>query len=491
VPAIVAGYLLIYFFVGERVPYNGGLGFDGYFYGHLAADFPGMLARKVPDYYLDRILPSFVVWLSARVLSFDLSTPATVVAAFHVYNSILLMIAAFAWVRIAQALKLSTEIAVIGAACLFLNWNLTTQYLYFAVLTDATAFSLGVVAALCAVQRRYFSLAVAALIASFSFKLVMPMALLWVVFAGPAPERPPLRWQASLAIGAAVIAGAAAVYAAYALHFDVGYGGAPIDAPTLPLSIAVLMLYVCAVAWAFPVNRVFGGLAFANMPAVVFFVALWAMREAILVVLARYFANDTTVYDYSTFILGSLATAVAKPGVFLVAHVAALGPGVILLLVYLRRVCNAAADASAGWALFLGATLVLALNSESRKLAFVYPFVVMVLCRALRDVDIRPRFAVCFVICSIVISRCYLPLNALGMQTIEPGIMTDFTQLLRFPWQWFFMNVGHYMGWAGYAINLALALAAAAVLIAMLPHEAGDLKAGVLSVLQRRRGGAR
>src|SRR5215472_13436006 len=115
--AALGCYLVTYYFVGERVPYNGGLGFDGYFYGRLAQDVPGVLGQRVPEYYLDRILPSVIVWLSAKSLGLSLASPDQVVSAFHIYDSILLVASSLAWGRLSRTLKLGAEVATIGWAC--------------------------------------------------------------------------------------------------------------------------------------------------------------------------------------------------------------------------------------------------------------------------------------------------------------------------------------------------------------------------------------
>jgi len=464
VPVLLGIYLLVYFFFGERVPYAGGLGFDGQLYGRLAADLPGVLAQKIPQYYLDRIFPSAVIWLSARALNITLSTPAQIVDAFHIYNSLLIVLAALAWVRIARVLRLSEEAAAVGAACLFLNWLVTKQYLYFVVQTDATALSLGVIAALCVVERRLFALAAVAFAASFAFKLVMPMALLLVVFSRPLPDAAPFQAERRLAAAAAIVAGAIVACAALYLNVVITGGAAQVYYPLIWLSIIVLMAYVYLVARSFPFTRAFHDLRFGNLAPIGFFAALWALREIILAVLAHDFASEAPVIGAGDFLFNTVGTAVAKPGVFLIAHVAACGAGFILLLHLLPRIMNVAGNLSLGAVLFATAALALALNSETRILSFVLPLLVMLLSAALNEIGTNRRFAVVFVAVSFVLARFYLPLNALGMQEIGPGPLTDARQVLQFPWQWFLMNSGPYMAWIGYAVNLSLALAALVVL---------------------------
>src|SRR5262249_36221128 len=133
---------------------------------------------------------------------------------------------------------------------------------------------------------------------------------------------------------------------------------------------------------------------------IVFFLALWGLREVSLAIMARNFANDTTILDIRGFILNCVSTAVAKPGVFLIAHVATFGPGFVLLLRYLREIMNVAAKHSAGAALLIIVSLMLAINSESRILAFAYPLLIVFLCIVLEQAGVTRRFTFVFLFVS-------------------------------------------------------------------------------------------
>ena len=110
--------------------------------------------------------------------------------------------------------------------------------------------------------------------------------------------------------------------------------------------------------------------------------------------------------------------------------------------------------------------MVLVFDTESRHLVFSYPLLIVLLCVALQEtLGANRRFAFAFLACSVVLSKFYLPLNALGMGAIDSAKpVTDWIILLRFPWQWFLMNLGISMGWIGYAVNSVLVVAAIIVL---------------------------
>src|SRR5262249_53051833 len=154
--------------------------------------------------------------------------------------------------------------------------------------------------------------------------------------------------------------------AALYLNVVITGGAEQIYYPLLWLSIMVLMAYVYLVARSFPLTRVLHGLRVGSLAPIGFFAALWALREIILAVLAHYFASEAPVISAGDFLFNTVGTAVAKPGVFLIAHVAASGAGFILLLRHLPRIMRLAGNLSLGTVLFATAALALALNSETR-----------------------------------------------------------------------------------------------------------------------------
>jgi hypothetical protein len=479
--AALGCYLIVYYFIGERVPYNGGLGFDGYFYGTLAQDVPGVLGQRVPEYYLDRILPSVIVWLSAKSLGFSLARPDQVVGAFHIYDSILLVAASLAWARLSRTLKLSVEVATIGWACLFLNWTILKQYLYFAVQTDTTALTLGVCAALCAIERRPLLLAVVAVIASFVWKTVMPMTALLILFPHPTEMLDPTKVRTQLAaivpIAGAVVVGAIAIYVTLILHFRVEAGAAQVDLNTLPLSVLVLSIYVYYVARSAPLARIAASFRIGGLGAIAFFFGLWGLRALFLSIMFKLFGTSLNIMPLSTFVSALFASPVAKPALFLIGMVVAFGPGFLLLLWHLPRVMGAAAAHSFGALLLVIVTMALAMNTESRDIVFLYPLLIAFLCAALQEAGVERRFTIVFLACSLVVSKAYLPLNLVGMGAISSTErLTDVGVLMQFPWQWFLMNIGIYMGWIAYAVNAALTIGAAVVLFVVRPRRAAVVK---------------
>jgi len=212
---------------------------------------------------------------------------------------------------LSRVLALTTEVAVIGAACLFLNWIVAKQYWYFVVQTDTTAFTAGVLVSLCVIERRLVTLALIAFITSFAFKTIMPMAMLLIVFPAPAPERQPARLEAWLPLSGAALAIAMTLYALFWERITVVGGGAQVDRITLPLSILALAAYVYYVARHTPLTRILTGCRIKGVKPISVFFGLWIARVAILAAMAAWFANARSDLDRPT----PMIEAIGRPGI--------------------------------------------------------------------------------------------------------------------------------------------------------------------------------
>jgi hypothetical protein len=111
--------------------------------------------------------------------------------------------------------------------------------------------------------------------------------------------------------------------------------------------------------------------------ALVFLVSLMAWLTAMI-------ASDVVMVPVGDLMRGPLATAIAKPGVFLVAHVAYWGPAALPILWKLPAVIDAAMKTSVGAGLLVLLTLVMMINSESRFVTLAYAALVTFMCLALR-----------------------------------------------------------------------------------------------------------
>ena len=114
---------LLGFFGGERVPVNGGLGWDGVIYARWASDFhEEIFVRRVDTYYIQRILPAAVVHYSLRALAISL-TDRHVMTAFGILSVLLLTLMGSLWARIVEELQISRAGTWLGFwRCSSITW---------------------------------------------------------------------------------------------------------------------------------------------------------------------------------------------------------------------------------------------------------------------------------------------------------------------------------------------------------------------------------
>jgi len=103
----------------------------------------GIASGKLESYYLQRILPSTVVYAGLSLFGLP-PDDSHIIRGFEVLNSALLLVAAFLWILISRELNLSARGEWLGFAGLFLNFFNLKFNIYYPVLTDVAAFTLGI-----------------------------------------------------------------------------------------------------------------------------------------------------------------------------------------------------------------------------------------------------------------------------------------------------------------------------------------------------------
>ena len=129
--------------LGEQVPANDGLGWDGVRFARYATQGPqALLDREINSYYVQRVGPSLVVHgvIRAFGLPFD---AVTIRWTFLAMNLILLSVAIVILSDVGRRLDLSTNAQWLLFLGLFVNAANGRLPVYYANIGDAVAFTLG------------------------------------------------------------------------------------------------------------------------------------------------------------------------------------------------------------------------------------------------------------------------------------------------------------------------------------------------------------
>jgi hypothetical protein len=161
--------------------------------------------------------------------------------------------------------------------------------------------------------------------------------------------------------------------------------------------------------------------------------------------------------------------SIAKPFVFIIAHVVYFGPAVILLVLFWNRVSAVVRQHGIGMVLFFLMSLFLGLNSESRQLILAYPFFVAFLVKAVEPVRWRASFYWIFGAVALVMSKFWLRINTGPLEGLSPQ---------EFPLQYYFLNHGPWMADSTFFLQAAL-VSLITLLFAMSLYWSGSWRYGV------------
>lgn len=471
-PILILAYCFLYWCVGERLPVNDGLGWDGIVYGAYAQNFGEHLRSVgIDDYHINRLLPSLLVYSLSHLINYPLATPARIFNLFVLYNSILLTVAGFLWVLIARRAKFLPLTFWLGFVCLFVNYACLKQYQYASIQTDVTAFFFGTLCLYLYVAKRPLLILFTSFIASFAWPLVMYLAWLWLLNKEYySSNLQSLRLDKQCAYVAFILFLFGVIYFNLIHPHPLINGAAQISKLALPLSTLLAGLYVFYVAKYCQVATYFTLIAakekFYDYVRYLCYYLFFLLLYFLCIYLIKHIYGVNNSFGLHSFFATMFVTPVAKPGIFLIAHLVFFGPAITMLLFFRKSIISSALENGFGIYGLIIVTFVMALNSESRLITFTYPLLIFVLCKSLSKVKMTPSFLLCFTLLSLVVSKIYIVINTVPLEG----------SLLEFPFQRLFMNFGPWMSWPGYFWGLLLFLLSFLVTFIFLPQTTVDAR---------------
>ncbi|MBN1781688.1 hypothetical protein JW948_11220 [bacterium] len=457
--------------LNELVPVRNGLGWDGNVYGKTVMDFHGTVFRQgLSDYYVRRILPGSLVLLVLKLSGSPLDT-IHVIRGFQIVNAIMILLGLWGWERTAIVLGISEKGKWMGFIGLFINFCVLKFNFFIPVLTDMTAFALGIWMCEAYFSKRRGLMLLILGLGFFTwpnFFLVLFPLLVWRNNIHDAAQAKKAAHWLSLGI----ILGLAAA-CMYCCHTGWSWLGSGMTMALLPVSMIFMSGYVY-----FSMRPVLqnpglykpGPLAAAlRHPSVLCGMALFVLLTALVLFYDRNFASGS-VWSYSTLLKVWLKNLVylgnRKPGIFLVAHMVYYGPFLMLTMIHFRLVVQKIREYGTGLSVVILIALFMSINPESRQLIHFYSLFVVLTVMA---VDSRLTRPVLFVLggLSLLYSKMWILVN-----TPEIPAGTDY---LSQPWQKLFMSIGWTMSDFSYWFQTAvLAVTALALFLLLHKNSAAD-----------------
>ena len=179
---VVLNVLLIGSTLFEQIQVNEGLGWDGIHYADLTRNFiQYMKEHSLNSYKVQRIFPCGIVFILLKLLHLSDSN-ANIVAVFSAYNIILLNIALFTWFRILKIFSVSSQTMLLCTILLFFNFSIIKFSTFYPVLTDISAFALGMVLLYAYLRNNTVAVVVFGLISAFTHPLLQYFSILLFLF---------------------------------------------------------------------------------------------------------------------------------------------------------------------------------------------------------------------------------------------------------------------------------------------------------------------
>jgi hypothetical protein len=451
---------------GEKIGQNNGLGGDGQAHAKWAKNFYQEVFVEGLDFYLvGRILPAGAVHYGLRLLGVPL-TDRSVIRGFAVLNLIVLTWGVYLWCRTTDQLRLHHRSKILGLLALFGNFAVLKWAIYYPVLTDVSGWVLGLAQLLFYLRQQRWLLLLVTVVGSFVWPTLMPVGALLLLFprepgqdaqVQPAPFHLHMLFPLLMSV---VLVAFVLLRKEYVLGKALNWT-IEVIVPVLRLSLVVVVLYLFWVLRPLLNNA----RLFSPRYGLSRLCCRWGLLALVVLGGLRFLQYQAAVSNNlvptTDVLVCTVATAIAKPGVFLLAHVLFFGPLLLLLAWWWPATCRLIHAHGVGLTLAVLLTVLLALNSESRRLGNLVPLIVPFLLMATEGLAWRPIHLAAFTGLSLLYSKVWLTLDT-----------TLASSPLDLPAQTLFMTAGPWMAWPFYTTQGALVLITAYFLYTRGPRPA-------------------
>lgn len=448
---------------GEKVQHNAGLGWDGS--GYAVITWTGVekliKGKHLNEYRIQRILPAAIIDFTSKIAGYKLKPEAKIVQAFRLLNITVIFIGLiFLWLII-QHFRWGLPIRLIAFSSVFLNYPVLKMSMYYPILCDIPAFTLGIMMAYFYLKRMNARLFLTTLISAFVFPSMLVVGLILFVFSTE-NNKTDLNFKPN-ALSKYLVAVCSVSMTVFSLILT--YTMAFISSRKDLVQVNHDLLYLSAFCMLVYLIYAFLPLSDIRLYLLQFKSYLKdkkfycrALFGLLLFLLVRifiiYFSNKSPgAYHGSDFyyLETILQLSLVNPFVNFVSHIMYYGPIVCVILFLWRSFVAVVKEHGFGLVLFVCFYLIMLLGSESRQYINALPLFAIIGCEVLNRLKVGWLFAYSFLVLSLVISRFWLKLNVVHW---VPG-MKD---LLLFPKEMYFMSQGPWMIHYMYGVFLAISI---------------------------------
>ena len=446
---------------------GGGFGWDGVNYANMVRNLDSMInGGQLSSYYTQRILPSGIV--RAMMLLFGTAmSDSNIIKSFEIYNLVLLMIACWAWKRVADNFSLSLAGRWIGFGGIFINFECSKQAFYYPVLTDVTALT---------IEKKPIHLFIVTVIGAFCWPVVSVCGAFLLMFlrsdlpkevVTPVPRSFSISFSLAYLVTIACFAVLVLSIAGYLVLIQIipvsehacGVFNSQLRmlAQIMPRSInptfeRLLDAYPCVLEKLLIRGKGFVTSLpslFGLLVALVMLIGSASLLKSAPSILRRTNLSLIVLAIAAVLVPALLVKGIANP----ILGLANTGNLTVLILAIFfhpdGKFCIQARKLGPGAMFVIAISLTLGLANEPRFLTIGWPFLVLGLVLTLesRSKSVSFKFALIFL--TALYGQFWMKLN------LAPWLSPDDVDILSYPKQIFFMHYGLWMNWWSYGVQFA------------------------------------
>jgi len=461
--------ILLQRYQNELVNIGNGFGWDGQIYGNVVLNyFNEIFIKGVDGYHIQRILPSTIVYAFMYIFRISFTTNNAIIS-FTIYNTILILSACYIWGLIAIELKLSTKGVWLGFIGLFINFPILKLTFYYPVLTDTTAFFLGILIIYFYLKINNIGMFITMILGSFTWASFYIMSLPLFIFRFKKDKKKILekRYNIYITIIGCFFWLVGALF--LIIRFSKGkFGGFAegknsimansFETYCLPFGVILAVLFIYYVMknilnyeYIFDIKLLLKSINTRNL--LISIVAIILIRFLIYNYIQIF--NVTSGFSSKGAIATVFNRGIRLPFLFGISEVVYYGPIMIITLIFWKKFCGIINEYGYGLLLYIIAGIILSLNSESRFIINIFPAFVIFTAKAIDELDFSKYYYYLLFIISVLYSKIWLLINS---SPIPKPDVYDFEGLTRTSWQRYFMNIGPWMSDKMYLIQTSVVL---------------------------------
>lgn len=469
---LVLALVLSYTFLGEKVAYNDGAGWDGVFYREVVQNFSEDYFNGLYDqYHIQRVFPFAIMNLIYNV--FDISKDNfTIMWGAVIMNSLVILTMVCYFFRLSTMQKWNISTEIIGFASLFYTMGILKYYAYYPLALDPFALLIALMSVYYYLKNYKGSMCLLALVSMFSWPFMGLCILIMAWFPKDEIRSVPILSRKSQFM----LTGTKLLFIFW--H-------------TI-LFIALVALIFIRQKGIETFNSFWWCTAYVNMPMLVvavlcipifYYLALSPIKVDIIEVLrsllkptnlkreviafflfvsfyflSKYYANSTSPFSLFQQLLALIFHPLTAPFVFIETLFLYFGlPFIMCILLWKKMICEFQ-KYGVGYCVLIVISLFMSLDIDSRKLITFLPVFIMPLLNVINRMNLRSWVPVAYSIYSLIFSFFWYNINVPG---IEQAFDQPFNTYDTMPAQRWFMFSGPWQSHTFYYIFISLGVVTA------------------------------